>query len=82
MHTIRRVPHGGRLPTAPVVLLLCDRWLRRPIDLLLRLDAAARDRRRLLELDDRMLKDIGLSRADVEREAERLTLMPRVWPAL
>jgi len=28
-------------------------------------------RRALLKLDDRMLGDIGLSRADVEREAEK-----------
>lgn len=30
-----------------------------------------RQRRALLKLDDRMLKDIGLSRLDVEREAEK-----------
>jgi len=28
-------------------------------------------RRALLKLDERMLRDIGLSRADVEREAEK-----------
>ena len=31
----------------------------------------ARQRRRLLALDERMLKDIGLSRSDAEREAHR-----------
>ena len=31
----------------------------------------ARQRRRLLELDDRMLKDIGVSRADAVREASK-----------
>jgi uncharacterized protein YjiS (DUF1127 family) len=31
----------------------------------------ARQRRRLSELDDRMLKDIGLTRADVSREIEK-----------
>lgn len=31
----------------------------------------ARQRRRLLALDERMLKDIGLSRSDAEREARR-----------
>jgi len=31
----------------------------------------ARQRRRLSELDDRMLKDIGLTRADVSREVEK-----------
>ncbi len=36
----------------------------------------ARQRRRLSELDDRMLKDIGLSRADVHREIEKPFWMP------
>lgn len=31
----------------------------------------ARQRYRLAELDDRMLKDIGLTRADVAREVEK-----------
>lgn len=31
----------------------------------------ARQRRRLSELDDRMLRDIGLTRADVSREVEK-----------
>ncbi len=31
----------------------------------------ARQRRELLRLDDKLLKDIGLSRADAEREASR-----------
>jgi uncharacterized protein YjiS (DUF1127 family) len=31
----------------------------------------ARQRRRLSEIDDRMLEDIGLSRADVSREVEK-----------
>jgi uncharacterized protein YjiS (DUF1127 family) len=82
MHTTPQGPHGGRLATAPVIRFPLDRWLRRALDALLRLDAAARDRRRLLELDERMLKDIGLSRADVEREADRLSLMRRLWPPL
>jgi uncharacterized protein YjiS (DUF1127 family) len=34
----------------------------------LELSDTARQRRRLLELDDHLLKDIGLSRADVELE--------------
>lgn len=34
-----------------------------------RLDAAYRQRRALQELDDRMLRDIGITRADVETEA-------------
>ena len=31
----------------------------------------ARQRQRLMELDDHLLKDIGISRADVERETSR-----------
>lgn len=31
----------------------------------------ARQRRQLLELDDRMLRDIGVSRYDAEREASK-----------
>jgi uncharacterized protein YjiS (DUF1127 family) len=42
--------------------------------LLRRLDAmlaVSRQRRELLTFDDRMLKDIGVTRADVQREANR-----------
>lgn len=39
------------------------------LDILLTWQERARERRRLLMLDDRLLRDIGLSRADVEREA-------------
>lgn len=31
----------------------------------------ARQRRHLMKLDDRLLKDVGISRADAEREAAR-----------
>lgn len=33
--------------------------------------AVARQRRHLMKLDDRLLKDVGISRADAEREAAR-----------
>jgi uncharacterized protein YjiS (DUF1127 family) len=38
---------------------------------LLRWQELARQRRALAAMDDHMLKDIGLSRADARREAER-----------
>ena len=38
---------------------------------LLEWEDRARQRRRLSELDDRMLEDIGLTRADVSREVEK-----------
>lgn len=37
----------------------------------LRWQELARDRRRLQEMDERMLKDIGISRADALHEASR-----------
>lgn len=40
-------------------------------DVLLTWQQRAKDRRSLLELDDRLLRDIGLSRADILREAEK-----------
>jgi len=51
-------PHGVIVPRFPTSLLarLFD-WRER-----------ARRRRLLRELDDRMLRDVGLSRADVDRE--------------
>ncbi len=38
---------------------------------LLRWQELAQQRRRLLAMDDRMLKDIGITRADATREAAR-----------
>jgi uncharacterized protein YjiS (DUF1127 family) len=48
-------------------------WLlvARAADLLLAWHERARQRRCLRSLDDHMLRDIGLSRADVEGEAEK-----------
>lgn len=47
------------------------RWLSEATDRLLVWLDRARQRRALLSLDDRMLKDVGLSRADVESEADK-----------
>jgi uncharacterized protein YjiS (DUF1127 family) len=59
---------GPRAPAAMIATLLADRlstWLRR-----------ARERRDLGMLDDYMLKDIGVTRADVEFEAQKHFWMP------
>jgi uncharacterized protein YjiS (DUF1127 family) len=58
--------------------------VRRPRPRLLRLlsglTGVARSRRRLTELDDRMLRDIGVSRAEADREADRAAWdVPRGW---
>ena len=45
------------------------------LDRLVALDAVYRQRRTLVSLDDRMLQDIGVTRADAEAEAKR----PLVW---
>ncbi|MFQ5994460.1 MAG: DUF1127 domain-containing protein [Acidiferrobacterales bacterium] len=41
----------------------------RALDTLLKWQERARQRHALRELDDHLLKDVGISRADVEREA-------------
>ena len=46
-------------------------WTRRAIELVLAWQDVVRQRRALLELDERLLKDIGISRADALREASR-----------
>ncbi len=43
-------------------------WLGKKLE---RWDQLSEQRRQLREMDDRLLKDIGLSRADAERIAER-----------
>jgi uncharacterized protein YjiS (DUF1127 family) len=46
-------------------------WLRVGTDLLLTWHARARQRRQLLSLSDHMLRDLGLTRADVMAEASK-----------
>jgi uncharacterized protein YjiS (DUF1127 family) len=63
--SVRTLDRGRTAATAPArpgagVLATLRAWTER-----------WRHRTRLLELDDRMLRDVGLSRADVEREAAK-----------
>ncbi len=46
-------------------------WWRRALDRLLALDLLHRERHDMAALDDRILRDIGVSRADVETALSR-----------
>jgi uncharacterized protein YjiS (DUF1127 family) len=46
-------------------------WTRRAVELVLGWHEVTRQRRALLALDERLLKDIGITRADAEGEASR-----------
>jgi uncharacterized protein YjiS (DUF1127 family) len=75
-----RLPHcGGALPSLPRAAKtpsgLVDAILRLFATLALWQERAAQ-RYRLLGLDERMLKDLGISRADVEREAAKPVWLP------
>jgi uncharacterized protein YjiS (DUF1127 family) len=67
--------HGSELFARKALPLRLRRglaaWLLRAIELVLSWQEVARQRRSLLELDDRLLKDIGITRADAQREASR-----------
>ncbi len=65
------VPGRPRLGQGQSFVRKVARRADRVITALLRWHELARQRRALLRLDDHMLKDVGLSRADAVREAER-----------
>jgi uncharacterized protein YjiS (DUF1127 family) len=72
MHT---QANGRERWVAGEVALLVARaaaWARRLAHALVQRREALRQRRALLELDDHLLKDIGLRRVDAVREADRL----------
>jgi len=60
-------PKGGAMPLAEI-LLNAAVWL---VFALLRWHELAQQRRRLLSLDDRMLKDIGITRSEALAEGTR-----------
>lgn len=57
--------------TALWLLRLIRRALRAALERLLLWHERAAQRRQLLMMDDRMLKDIGLTRADIDAEADK-----------
>lgn len=61
-----RLTHAAtpRTPGVPSVVIRLATWLAA-------VSAARQQRKALMKLDDHSLKDIGLSRADVVREASR-----------
>ena len=46
-------------------------WLTRAVDVLLAWQTRAAERGQLAAMDDRLLRDVGLSRSDVERERSK-----------
>ncbi len=70
-HAVTALPHTGRPALATVIQAVA-----RGFDRILLWQVRARQRNRLRQFDDRMLSDIGLSRADVHREAEKPFWLP------
>ncbi len=67
---------AGIRPIRPGVLSSWQAWLTGAVDLLLTWQERARQRRQLQTLNDHMLRDIGLGRADVEAEASKRFWLP------
>ena len=70
-HAVTALPHSGR-PAGVVVV----QALARGFEQVLVWQDRLRQRHRLAAYDDRMLSDIGLSRADVHRETEKPFWLP------
>lgn len=72
--TILKTSDMGYVPASeagPSAVQQAPGFLSRALDTLAEWHERARQRRRLMELDDRLLKDIGLTRADVARETSK-----------
>ncbi len=62
---------GGAVHQAPKQTSLWASFTNQVVQRLYRWHALAKERKALSQLNDRMLKDIGITRADVERESRR-----------
>lgn len=62
---------SGSIQTRPARRQVKAGLVARTVDLLLIWSDRMRQRRHLAELDDRLLQDIGVSRADIEGEISR-----------
>jgi uncharacterized protein YjiS (DUF1127 family) len=68
---------SGSIQTRPAARKAQMGLVARVVDLMLGWADRMRQRRHLAELDDRLLHDIGISRADVEAEISRPFWRPR-----
>jgi uncharacterized protein YjiS (DUF1127 family) len=62
---------SGSIQTRPMGRTVQMGLVSRVVDLMLTWSDRMRQRRHLAELDDRLLQDIGVSRADIENEISR-----------
>ena len=62
---------SGSIQTRPAARKAQLGLVARVVDLMLTWSDRMRQRRHLAELDDRLLQDIGVSRADIENEISR-----------
>jgi uncharacterized protein YjiS (DUF1127 family) len=62
---------SGSIQTRPAGRKAQGGLVARVVDLMLTWSDRMRQRRHLAELDDRLLQDIGISRADIEAEISR-----------
>lgn len=76
MNTIETIPTPGRVAGSGRRQPWPARWAGLLFDLLLRWQDRAGQRHALAALDDRMLKDVGLTRVDVYREVRKPFWLP------